>query len=142
MVRFGTRPPPTFAAWRLTALLDRRAALHQLVACTWSGKLHVIKNSERRVHFRVMFPAATMFTSGCGLFILSVACRRLTRPYYLPPAAEMTSDDACIDPVVVVVDTSGAIFVFADIDDTISRALDPTPLVLAVHTTTTEAAAV
>lgn len=46
-----------------------------------------------------------------------------------PPTAQMTSDDVRVDPIVVVVATSGAIFVFADVNDTISRALDRTTLV-------------
>jgi hypothetical protein len=101
----------------------------------------VIKNSERRVHFRVMFPAATMFTGGCGLSVLVVPFREADSVALLP-TAKMTSDGACIDPIVVVIDTSGAIFVFADIDDTISRALDPTPLVLATRFAPIESTAV
>ncbi|KAG6580212.1 uncharacterized protein IUM83_15817 [Phytophthora cinnamomi] len=76
---------------------DRQDAI---VVCTWSGQIYAIQSERRLVRFRMLLP-------GCSMFCVGIR----------------ESSSTQIDPTIVSISTSGAFFVFRDVQETLIRGL-------------------
>ncbi|KAE9018835.1 hypothetical protein PR003_g13407 [Phytophthora rubi] len=75
---------------------DRQDAI---VVCTWSGQIYAIQSERRLVRFRMLLP-------GCSMFCVGIR-----------------ESSTQIDPTIVSISTSGAFFVFRDVQETLIRGL-------------------
>ncbi|KUF77126.1 Glycoside hydrolase protein [Phytophthora nicotianae] len=81
---------------------DRQDAI---VVCTWSGQMYAIQSERRLVRFRMLLPGCSMFCVGIRDF------------------------SAHIDPTIVGISTSGTVFVYRDVQETLIRGLQDSTLV-------------
>ncbi|CAH0515676.1 unnamed protein product [Peronospora belbahrii] len=75
-----------------------------IVVCTWSGQIYAFQSEQRLVRFRMLLPACSMFCVGI---------RDLS---------------AQIDPTIVGISTSGIVFVYRDVQETLIRGLQDSTL--------------
>ncbi|ETN12866.1 hypothetical protein, variant 9 [Phytophthora nicotianae INRA-310] len=80
---------------------DRQDAI---VVCTWSGQMYAIQSERRLVRFRMLLPGCSMFCVGIRDF------------------------SAHIDPTIVGISTSGTVFVYRDVQETLIRGLQDSTL--------------
>ncbi|CAI5743548.1 unnamed protein product [Peronospora destructor] len=80
---------------------DRHDAI---VVCTWSGQIYAFQSKQRLVRFRMLLPACSMFCAGiCDI-------------------------SGQIDPTIVGISTSGTVFVYHDVQETLIRGLQDSTL--------------
>ncbi|KAG7386858.1 hypothetical protein PHYPSEUDO_015168 [Phytophthora pseudosyringae] len=105
---------------------DRQDAI---VVCTWSGQLYAIQSERRLVRFRMLLPGCSMF---CGK-LLSL----LTTVEFAPSTdtdisvlgiVDIRDLSAQVDPTIVCISTSGTIFVYRDVQETLIRGLQDSTL--------------
>ncbi|CAI5710075.1 unnamed protein product [Hyaloperonospora brassicae] len=70
-----------------------------VVVCTWSGQLFAIQSEQKLVRFRMPLPSCSMF------------------------CVDMCELPAQVDPTIVGISTSGTVFVYRDVQDTLIRGL-------------------
>ncbi|KAG3111929.1 hypothetical protein PI124_g9481 [Phytophthora idaei] len=75
-----------------------------IVVCTWSGQTYAIQSERRLVRFRMLLP-------GCSMFCVDI--RDLS---------------AHVDPTIVGISTSGTVFVYRDVQETLIRGLQDSTL--------------
>lgn len=80
---------------------DRQDAI---VVCTWSGQMYAIQSERRLVRFRMLLPGCSMFCVGIRDFSEQV------------------------DPTIVGISTSGTVFVYRDVQETLIRGLQDSTL--------------
>ncbi|KAK1928641.1 KICSTOR complex protein ITFG2 [Phytophthora citrophthora] len=80
---------------------DRQDAI---VVCTWSGQMYAIQSERRLVRFRMLLPGCSMFCVGIHDFSVQV------------------------DPTIVGISTSGTVFVYRDVQETLIRGLQDSTL--------------
>ncbi|RQM18534.1 hypothetical protein DD237_001698 [Peronospora effusa] len=85
---------------------DRHDAI---VVCTWSGQIYAFQSEQRLVRFRMLLPACSMFCVG------------------------IRDISGQIDPTIVGISTSGTVFVYHDVQETLIRGLQDSTLVLYAH---------
>ncbi|KAF1778837.1 Integrin-alpha FG-GAP repeat-containing protein 2 [Phytophthora cactorum] len=75
-----------------------------IVVCTWSGQTYAIQSERRLVRFRMLLP-------GCSMFL------------------DIRDLSAHVDPTIVGISTSGTVFVYRDVQETLIRGLQDSTLV-------------
>ncbi|GAB9465254.1 hypothetical protein Gpo141_00002668 [Globisporangium polare] len=80
-----------------------------LVACTWGGRIFVVANPDSVVHFRILYPASFML------------------------CADVFESSDKSERVLVAISTSGVIFMFRHLEDTLARALSRSSLDDTIH---------
>ncbi|KAL3665343.1 hypothetical protein V7S43_009382 [Phytophthora oleae] len=84
-----------------TAGGDRQDAI---VVCTWSGQMYAIQSERSLVRFRMLLP-------GCSMFCVGI-----------------NDSTAHVDPTIVGISTSGTVFVYRDVQETLIRGLQDSTL--------------
>ncbi|KAF1789371.1 Integrin-alpha FG-GAP repeat-containing protein 2 [Phytophthora cactorum] len=74
-----------------------------IVVCTWSGQTYAIQSERRLVRFRMLLP-------GCSMFL------------------DIRDLSAHVDPTIVGISTSGTVFVYRDVQETLIRGLQDSTL--------------
>uniref|UniRef100_A0AAV1U7C0 Uncharacterized protein n=1 Tax=Peronospora matthiolae TaxID=2874970 RepID=A0AAV1U7C0_9STRA len=75
-----------------------------IVVCTWTGQLYAIQSERKLVRFRMPLP-------GCSMFCVGIC--------------DLTAQ---VDPTIVGISTSGTVFVYRDVQDTLIRGLQDVTL--------------
>ncbi|ETI52238.1 hypothetical protein, variant 8 [Phytophthora nicotianae CJ01A1] len=101
---------------------DRQDAI---VVCTWSGQMYAIQSERRLVRFRMLLPGCSMFC-GKSLSLLSLDFINLMCMGNLVGIRDFS---AHIDPTIVGISTSGTVFVYRDVQETLIRGLQDSTLV-------------
>ncbi|ETN12859.1 hypothetical protein, variant 2 [Phytophthora nicotianae INRA-310] len=100
---------------------DRQDAI---VVCTWSGQMYAIQSERRLVRFRMLLPGCSMFC-GKSLSLLSLDFINLMCMGNLVGIRDFS---AHIDPTIVGISTSGTVFVYRDVQETLIRGLQDSTL--------------
>ncbi|KAL7687887.1 putative integrin-alpha FG-GAP repeat-containing protein [Plasmopara halstedii] len=75
-----------------------------IVVCTWSGQMYAIQSEKRLVQFRMLLP-------GCSMF-----------------CANIQDSSGHIDPTIVSISTSGTVFVYRDVQNTLVQGFEDSTL--------------
>lgn len=97
-------PEAVVNADKLEMTTERGDRQDAIVVCTWSGQMYAIQSERQLVRFRMLLP-------GCSMFCVGIR-----------------DSSAQIDPTIVGISTSGTVFVYRDVQATLTRGLQDSTL--------------
>ncbi|TDH71410.1 hypothetical protein CCR75_008591 [Bremia lactucae] len=90
-----------------------------IVVCTWSGQVYAIQSERRLVHFRMLLPSC------------SIICGKLVKPKTTnnnTSSVNFQDSTARVDPTIIGISTSGIIFIYRNVQETLMRGLEDADL--------------